>query len=162
MSQRIALFAGSFDPFTRAHAALVESALQLFDRVVIGVGHNISKRTLLSDSQRIRLIADLYAEDERVEVAAYDGLTVTFAREVGAVALIRGVRGVADLEAERTLDSVNRELAPDIQTILLLTPAAMTHISSTAVRELLAFGERACAGAMLPEGVDIDRYLELK
>ncbi len=158
--EKIALFAGSFDPFTRAHAALVDSALCLFDRVVSGVGRNVSRRALLSERQRLSLIRDLYSNSERVEVEVYEGLTVNFAREIGAVALVRGVRGVADLEAERNYDTVNRELAPEIQTLLLLTPPKMMHISSSAVRELLSFAERRCVEEMMPEGVEIEKYLE--
>ena len=87
---RIALFAGSFDPFTRGHEAVVEEALRLFDEVVIGVGENVSKKGLLAVDERCRLIEDLYADNERVRVAKYSTLTGDFARKVGATALVRG------------------------------------------------------------------------
>ncbi len=153
-----ALFAGSFDPFTLGHAAIVESALRLCDRVVVGVGHNISKRSLLSGEQRVRLIAEHYADEPRVSVALYAGLTGVFAREVGAAILIRGVRNSIDLETERTLEAVNRGLYPELQTVMVFTPAEMAHISSSCVRELLAFGESV--DTMMPRGVDIRRYLD--
>lgn len=156
--ERVALFAGSFDPFTLGHAALVESALRLFDRVVVGIGHNISKRALLPEMQRQRLIEELYEGNPRVRVAIYDGLTCEFARSVGASVLVRGLRSAADVEIERTLEAVNRELYPDIQSVLLFTPANLSHISSSCVRELLAFGQSV--DSLMPQGVDIDKYLE--
>lgn len=154
--ERIALFPGSFDPFTRGHAALVSSALILFDRVVIGVGVNISKSGLLSPEQRLRLIEEYYHDEPRVETYIYSGMTVDFAREIGAVAMVRGVRNSMDLEVERTLEAVNREIYPELQTVMLLTPAPVAHISSSCVRELLAFGRDVAS--MMPEGIDINEY----
>ncbi len=155
-SKRIALFPGSFDPFTRGHAALVTSALNIFDRVVIGVGNNISKNSLLSAEKRVQLISDYYRNEERVSVATYSGMTIDFAREVGAVAFIRGIRNSIDLELERTLEAVNRGIDPDIISIMLLTPAEVAHISSSCVRELLTFGRDV--SEMMPEGIDINNY----
>lgn len=156
--KRVALFAGSFDPFTRGHGAVVEEALRLFDEVVIAVGENISKRSLLSVEQRCRLIADLYDKNSRVRVASYSTLTGDFAREVGAIALVRGVRNTVDFELERTMEATNRELFPGLTTILLVTPAEYMHISSSMVRELLAFGRKV--DDYLPQGVDIAKYIE--
>ncbi len=155
--ESVALFAGSFDPFTRGHAAVVEAALRLFDSVVVGVGNNVAKSSLLSVEQRVALIDELYSDDERLSTAVYGSLTVDFAREVGATALVRGVRSVADFESERTLESVNRALAPDLQTVLLFTPAEVAHVSSSCVRELLAFGKDV--DFMMPEGVELKKYM---
>lgn len=155
--ERVALFAGSFDPFTRGHEALVEEALRLFDRVVIGVGANIAKRGLLTVEQRMRLIDDLYRDNDRVEVAAYDTLTTDFARKVGATALVRGVRNTLDFEFERTMEATNRHLAPELTTVLLVAPAEYGHISSSVVRELLSFGREV--DELLPQKIDIKNYL---
>ena len=155
--KRVALFAGSFDPFTRGHEALVEEALRLFDRVVIGVGANIAKRGLLTVEQRMRLIDDLYRDNDRVEVAAYDTLTADFARKVGATALVRGVRNTLDFEFERTMEATNRHLAPELTTVLLVAPAEYGHISSSVVRELLSFGREV--DELLPQKIDIKNYL---
>ena len=154
---KIALFAGSFDPFTRGHAALVEEALHLFDKVVIGIGANVAKQGLLSVEQRKQLISDIYRNESRVEVASYTSLTTDFAREVGATALIRGVRNTIDFEFERTMEAANRHLAPELTTILLIAPAEYGHISSSMVRELLAFGRDA--SEYLPQNIDINNYL---
>ena len=144
-------------PFTRGHEALVEEALRLFDRVVIGVGANIAKRGLLTVEQRMRLIDDLYRDNDRVEVAAYDTLTADFARKVGATALVRGVRNTLDFEFERTMEATNRHLAPELTTVLLVAPAEYGHISSSVVRELLSFGREV--DELLPQKIDIKNYL---
>ena len=154
---KIALFAGSFDPFTRGHAALVEEALHLFDKVVIGIGENVAKQGLLSVEQRKQLISDIYRNESRVEVASYTSLTADFAREIGATALIRGVRNTVDFEFERTMEATNRHLAPELTTILLIAPAEYGHISSSMVRELLAFGRDV--SEYLPQNIDIKNYL---
>ena len=153
---RIALFAGSFDPFTRGHEVVVEEALKLFDKVVIGVGENVSKRSLLSVEQRCRLIGDIYRDNDRVEVASYSTLTGDFAREVGATVLVRGVRNAVDFEFERTIEITNRQLFPELTTVLLPTPVEYMHISSSMVRELLAFGRDV--KEYLPQGVDLESY----
>ena len=157
---KIALFAGSFDPFTRGHEAVVEAALKLFDEVVIGVGANVSKKGLLSVEARCRLIEDCYKANSRVRVATYSTLTGDFAREVGATALVRGVRNTVDFEFERTIEATNRELFPELTTVLLVTPAEYMHVSSSMVRELLAFGRDA--SDYLPQNIKIENYLTQK
>jgi pantetheine-phosphate adenylyltransferase len=155
--QRVAIFPGSFDPFTRGHEAIVEEALRLFDEVVIAVGENVSKKGLLSIDDRCRLIEDVYAEESRVRVAKYSTLTGDFAREVGATTLIRGVRNTVDFEFERTIEATNRNLFPELTTVLLLTPAEYMHISSSVVRELLAFGRKV--DEYMPQSIRIENYL---
>lgn len=152
----IALFAGSFDPFTRGHEAVVDTALHLFDEVVIGVGENISKKGLLSIEQRCQLISDLYRNNSRVKVASYNTLTGDFARKVGATVLVRGVRNTVDFEFERTIEATNRQLFPELTTVLLPTPAEYMHISSSTVRELLAFGRGV--DDYMPQDIDIKNY----
>ncbi len=153
----VAFFSGSFDPFTRGHAAIVEQSLRLFDRVVIGVGVNINKSGFLAAEERLRLIEELYRDDARVEVRLYSGLTGDEALMVGATALVRGVRNTVDFELERTMESMNRRLYPQLQTVLLMTPAEVSDISSSCVRELLAFGREV--DELMPEGVEIKKYL---
>ena len=154
----IALFAGSFDPFTRGHEAVVDTALHLFDEVVIGVGENISKKGLLSIEQRCQLISDLYRNNSRVKVASYNTLTGDFARKVGATVLVRGVRNTVDFEFERTIEITNRKLFPELTTVLLPTPVEYMHISSSMVRELLAFGRSV--DEFMPAGINLKEYIE--
>ena len=154
---KIALFAGSFDPFTLGHEAVVEEALKLFDEVVVAVGENVSKHALLSVEQRCRLIEDVYGNEERVRVASYSTLTGDFAREVGATVLVRGVRNSVDFEFERTIEIANRQLFPELTTVLLPTPVEYMHISSSMVRELLAFGRSV--DEFMPARIRISNYL---
>ena len=151
------IFPGSFDPFTRGHAAVVAEALRIFDRVVIGVGDNIAKNGLLPIEKRMELIKDLYADDPRVEVGAYDSLTGDFARAWGAKVIVRGVRTDYDIEYEQNMAAINKQLYPDITTVILCTPAELSHISSSVVRELLSFGRNV--DEFMPEGTDINKYL---
>lgn len=155
--ERTAIFPGSFDPFTRGHAALVETALNLFDRIVIGIGNNTAKRGLLTVENRKRLIDDIYRGNDRVEARIYTGLTGEFAEEVGACAIIRGVRNTTDFEYERTMEATNHRIYPALTTVMLFTPTPVADIASSTVREVLSFGRSV--EEFLPEGVDIADYL---
>ena len=152
-----ALFPGSFDPFTRGHQALVESALVLFDKVIIAIGENIQKQSLLTLEQRVALIKELYNNNPRVECVTYNTLTIDLARTLQVSAIVRGVRNTIDFEYERTLAQTNRRLYPDITTVLLFTPAEYADVSSSTVRELLAFGREV--DWLLPDGVDLKEYM---
>lgn len=133
------LFAGTFDPFTIGHASVVRRALQLFDRVVVAVGVNDAKHPETTAQQRVEAIRSFYADDERVQVVAYSGLTVDVAREHGAAFIVKGVRSVRDYESEREQAEVNRRLA-GIDTVLLLAEPGLEAVSSSTVRSLRSFG----------------------
>ena len=133
------LFPGSFDPFTRGHDDIVKRALGLFDEVIIAVGYNESKKGWLTPEERVRTISKLYADEPRITVESYTGVTVDFAREHGVTAIIRGVRTTADFEYEMQMADVNRQLA-GIETILLPASPQLSSISSSVVRELAHFG----------------------
>lgn len=133
------LFAGTFDPFTIGHASVVRRALQLFDRVVVAVGVNDAKHPETTTQQRVEAIRSLYADDERVTVVAYSGLTVDVAREHGAAFIVKGVRSVRDYESEREQAEVNRRLA-GIDTVLLMAEPGLEAVSSSTVRSLRSFG----------------------
>ena len=156
---KIAIFPGSFDPFTRGHAAVVEEALTLFDKVIIAIGDNIEKRSLLSVEARQQLINKVFCNDSRVECTAYSTLTGEIARKVGATAIIRGVRNTVDFEYERTMAQINRRIFPDITTVMLFTPPQLSDIASSTVRELHAFGQDV--SDMMPEGISLDDYIKL-
>lgn len=141
---KIALFPGSFDPFTIGHASIVRRALGMFDRIVIAVGYNINKRSLLSPQERVEAIERVYAEESRVSVVAYDDLTADLALRQKAHYIIRGIRSVKDFEYERDIASVNQRLS-GVETVLLFTEPQYADISSTVVRELLSFGKDVSA-----------------
>ena len=155
--QRIVLFPGSFDPFTRGHEALVGQALRLFDRVIIGIGNNPGKSGLLTVENRRRLIADLYADEPRIEARIYTGLTGDFARHAGACAILRGVRNTTDFEYERTMEAANHRIHPEITTVMLFTPSEVADIASSTVREVLAFGRPV--DEFMPRSIHIEEYL---
>ena len=138
--ERTALFAGTFDPYTRGHHALVERALVLFDTVVVAVGRNLEKKCMLSVEERVSAIEKLYAGNGRVKVAVYDTLTMDFAQSVGATALLRGVRSVKDFEYERDIADINLRLG-GIDTVLLVSEPEYAAISSSVVRELMKYGK---------------------
>ena len=147
-SLRIALFPGSFDPFTIGHQSLVKRGLELADRIIIAIGHNESKRTCFSLEERLDAIRKLYKDDSRIEVIAYQTLTTDLAKQTGAQFILRGIRSVIDFEYEKTIADVNRTLT-GIETVFLLAEPQYAHISSSVVRELLHFGKEV--SAFLPE-----------
>lgn len=139
-AKRVALFPGTFDPFTIGHHSLVERGLALADELVVAIGINEQKRTCFTLEERLEAIRALYAEEPRVKVAAYRSLTTDFAREVGARFILRGIRTVADFEYEKNIADVNRKLS-GIETLLLFTEPEYACVSSSMVRELLHFGK---------------------
>lgn len=146
--ERTALFAGTFDPFTKGHHALVLRALAIFDKVVVAVGRNMGKKCLFTVEQRVEAIEKLYAADKRVEVMAYDGLTMDLAKEIGTTALLRGVRNTKDFEYEREIADVNFRIG-GIETVLLMSEPEHASISSSIVRELMNYGKDVTA--LLPD-----------
>lgn len=148
----IALFPGSFDPFTVGHADIVRRALPLFDRLIIAVGINPSKHGKQTAVQRVESIASLYRKEPRIEVRSYSSLTVDFASECGARYIVRGVRSPIDFEYERNMAEVNRRLS-GVETVILCADPALAYISSSLVRELEAFGRDV--SEYLPSASDI-------
>ena len=137
---RIAIFPGSFDPFTIGHASIVRRGLEMFDKIVIGVGDNANKRSFLTPEERVAAIEKVYASESRVKVVAYDNLTADLARREQARFVLRGIRSVKDFEYERDIAGINHRLS-GVETVLLFTEPHYADISSTIVRELLAFGK---------------------
>ena len=134
------IFVGSFNPFTIGHDSIVTRALPLFDRLVIGVvGEQVHKPDLPSAQERVKAIANLYADEPRIEVKAYYGLAVDFAKAENAHFIVKGVRSVKDFEYEREQADINRQLS-GVETILLYSEPQYASISSTMVRELQHFG----------------------
>ena len=143
-AERIALFPGSFDPFTIGHADIVKRGLDLFDKIVIAVGVNANKHHHFTAEERVQAIRKLYDGDLRIEVTNYDDLTVDLAQRVGAKFILRGIRSVKDFEYERDIASINKRLA-DVETVFLFSDPAHADISSGVVRELMAYGKDVSA-----------------
>lgn len=136
---RKVLFPGSFDPFTLGHADIVKRVLGIFDELIIAVGYNEKKVGWMPVEERVNSIRRLYADEPRVTVESYTGLTVDFARGKGVTAIVRGVRTTADFEYEMQLADVNRQLT-GIETVLLPASPQLASLSSSVVRELASFG----------------------
>ena len=136
---KIALFPGTFDPFTVGHANIVERALPLFDKIVIAVGINDSKRPLYPTERRVEFISSLYENESRIEVVSYDDLTIDLAHRINANYILRGLRSVKDFEYERDGAAMNRKLG-GVETILMLTEPQHAAVSSSVVRELIRYG----------------------
>lgn len=137
---RTAIFPGSFDPFTIGHANIVERGLPLFDRIVIGVGVNDKKRSLHSAEERVAAIRKVYANEPRIEVVAYSDLTIDLVKRERAQFILRGVRSVKDFEYERDIAAINKRLS-GVETVMLFTESHLAAISSSVVRELIAYGK---------------------
>lgn len=151
MTNSVAVYPGSFDPPTNGHLDIVERAAKLFDHVVVGVGTNVAKRTLFSTDERIELMQEACARFTNVEVRAFDGLTVEFARTTGATFVIRGIRVLSDFEFEFEMANMNHQLAPEIEMVFLMTSPEYLFLSASRVKELVAFG--ASVDAFVPANV---------
>jgi pantetheine-phosphate adenylyltransferase len=147
---RTALFPGTFDPFTLGHASIVERGLVLFDRIVIAIGINAEKKTYFTLQERLEQIKACYADNDRVEVCAYEGLTVELAQEKGAGFILRGVRSITDFEYERQLSDIYRRLS-NIETVSLFTEPSLSYIQSSMVRDLLRYHKDI--SAFVPEAI---------
>jgi pantetheine-phosphate adenylyltransferase len=140
----IAVYPGSFDPITNGHLDVIGRALNAFDRVIVGVLANPRKQPLLSAGDRVGVIRASLAEagldPARVEVEAFDGLTVDFCGRVGAAFIVRGLRAISDFETEMQLAHNNRRLAPGVDTVFFMTAVEHAYVSSSLVKEIAAFG----------------------
>jgi len=140
MTDRVAIYPGSFDPPTNGHLDIVERSSRLFDRVVIGVGRNLTKKTVFDADERVSLMRDACKKWPNVEVRSFDGLQVAFAKECGASFIIRGIRALSDFEFEFEMGNMNRALAPGIEMVYLMTAPEYLFLSASRVKELVAFG----------------------
>lgn len=134
--KNIAVFAGSFCPFTKGHEDIVRKALPLFDHLYIALGHNHAKQDIFPVEQRLQWIKDLYDGVPQVTVMAYEGLTTDLCRELGANFLVRGVRNAADYAAEEEMRRINLALNPEVETIFIPTSPELEIVSSSLIREL--------------------------
>ena len=150
------LFPGTFDPFTIGHLSIVNRALQHFDEVVIGIGHNMFKKTFFPTEKRVAIVKKIFEKEPRVSVVSYDSLTVDFATEIGADLILRGIRTVADFEYERNVADTNRCLT-GIETVMLFTETQYSFISSSVVRELLIYGKDV--SKFVPDNINLKQFI---
>jgi pantetheine-phosphate adenylyltransferase len=147
-----AIFPGSFDPMTKGHVSVLKRALPLFETIYVSIGINSSKKAMFSMEQRKTWIEQVFKNEPRIEVSTYNGLTVDHCRSVGANYIIRGIRNSFDMEYERSIAQMNRDMNADIDTIFFVPEPIHSAISSTIVRDIIANG--GDVAKYLPEGLD--------
>ena len=137
---RICLFPGTFDPLTLGHVDIINRALPLFDKIVVGIGLNAAKGPMFTPEQRLAWIHEIYKDEPRVQGAIYDGLTVEYCKKIGSHFILRGIRYVSDFEYEKTIADANRTLDRTIETIFLTGEPKYTSVASTIVRDIIRNG----------------------
>jgi pantetheine-phosphate adenylyltransferase len=154
--KKIAVFPGSFDPFTIGHEGIVLRALSLFDEIIIAVGANALKKSYYPLNVRKEMISKVFLYEPRIRVDHYEGLTVDYCRNNGAGYLLRGLRTSADFEFERAIAQINKALASDVESVFLLTSPEHTPINSTIVRDIIRSG--GDASRFVPASIDLKDY----
>jgi pantetheine-phosphate adenylyltransferase len=147
--QTICLFPGTFDPVTLGHVDIITRAIPLFDKIIVGIGKNVTKAPMFSPEQRLQWISELFKNQPKVEGAIYEGLTVDFCKKIKANFILRGIRYVSDFEYEKTIADANRTLDKSIETIFLTGEPKYTSVASTIVRDIIRNG--GDASHFLPE-----------
>lgn len=156
MMDKIAIFPGSFDPFTVGHESIVKRALPMFDKIVIMIGYNINKKSFYPIAKRLKWINQVFKDETKIEVQIYDGLTVDFCKEVNAKYILRGIRTSADFEYERAIAQVNKKMHPEIESIFLLTLPEHTPVMATIVRDIASHG--GDVSMFIPAVLDINEF----
>lgn len=154
--KRIAVFAGSFDPITIGHVHIIKRALKMFDTVYVMIGVNPGKKYMFPLEDRLAYVQRALMHEPNVKVAAYDGFTADFCKEVGACAIIRGLRGGADFEYENMIAHANKKIYPNLETVFMMTDGNYIGISSSLVREMYSHGKDV--SDMIPDGIVLPKY----
>ena len=149
---KICLFPGTFDPVTLGHTDIIGRSLPLFDKLFIGIGRNSNKTAMFSEEQRLKWLKDIYKNEPKIKVLAYDGLTVDCCKLVGANFILRGIRYVNDFEYEKAIADMNRSLANNVETIFLTCLPKYTSVASTLVRDVIRNG--GDVSQFLPDAVN--------
>ena len=155
--KKLAVFAGSFDPFTVGHESIVKRALPLFDKITIAVGTNTLKKGYFSLDKRLAMIREVFHDQNKVQVDHYEGLTVDYCKRIGARYLLRGLRTSADFEYERAIAQLNKAMYPDVESVFLLTLPDHTPINSTIIRDIIRYG--GDASKFIPKSIDLKKYM---
>ncbi len=140
MPDRLAVFPGSFDPLTNGHVSILSRALRIFDGIIVAVAVNVRKQPMFTFDERMRMIQEVFGDDERVRAESLHGLLADYARDRGACAILRGLRAPSDFEYELQMSQMNRHLNPDLETVFLTAEARGSYVSSSLVKEVAALG----------------------
>jgi len=154
--KKVAVFPGSFDPFTIGHEAIVRRALILFDEIIVAIGANALKKSFYPLAKKREMIKKVFQDELRVRIDHYEGLTVDYCKKNGAGYILRGLRTAADFEFERAIAQINKVMAPDIESVFLLTVPEHSHINSSIVRDIIRSG--GDASRFVPASINIKDY----
>jgi pantetheine-phosphate adenylyltransferase len=154
--KKTAVFPGSFDPFTIGHEGIIKRALNIFDEIIIAVGANALKKSFYSVETREKMICKIFENEPRIKVDHYEGLTVDYCRAHNAKFLLRGLRTAADFEFERAIAQVNKAMAPEIESVFILTVPEHSPVNSTIVRDIIRSG--GDASRFVPSSIDLSDY----
>ena len=149
IQEKVAVFPASFDPLTNGHLDIVERALGIFDRLFLAVAFNIEKEGTFSKDERIAMLRSVFGDEPRIEVTAFDNLTVDFAMEIGAKVIIRGLRAMSDFEYEFEMALMNKHLYPEVETVFMMASQKYLYVSSSRLKELVRLGRTV--DAFVPE-----------
>jgi pantetheine-phosphate adenylyltransferase len=149
----IAVFPGSFDPFTLGHESIVRRVLPLFDQVIVGIGINSHKNYYFTLEKRKEWIAKVFADEKKVSVQTFSGLTINFCRKVNAKFIVRGLRTTTDLEFEKAIAQMNKTMANEIETLFILPTPELSAINSTIIRDIVRNG--GDASSFVPAAIDL-------
>ena len=152
MSRR-AVYTGSFDPITLGHLNIIQRSRMLFDRLIVGIGYNLSKKALFAPEERLELVRQVTRDMDNVEVQVFDGLAVEFVRRVDARIMVRGVRPLTDIAGEFTMTMANRQLADDLETVFLMADARFVHVSSSLIKQVAPMADDWQLARFIPEEI---------
>lgn len=150
--QKIAVYPGSFDPFTYGHINIIERGLEIFDTIVVAVAHNTSKRTVFTGQERVNLIKESFKDEPGVIVDTFEGLLVDYCKEHGYSVILRGLRTVSDFEFEFQIAHANRHMYNKLETLFMMTESGFSHLSSTIIKEIISLGGQG--KGMIPPPVE--------
>ena len=155
--EKVAVFPGSFDPFTVGHESIVLRGLSLFDKIIIAVGFNANKKSFFSIEQRLAIISKVFEHEPRIEVISYEGLTVDLCKRINVFYILRGLRTSDDFEFERAIGQVNKAMLHEVESVFFLTAPEHSFINSTVIRDILQ--HNGDPSQFLPQSININDYL---
>ena len=150
--RKVAIYPGSFDPFTKGHQNIIERGVRVFGQVVVAVAHNTSKKTIFTLQERVDLLNEIFRGRDDVKVDYFEGLLVDYAKKMGTNVVLRGMRTVSDFEYELQMALANKTLSPELETVFMVTDSEFSHISSSVIREVVSLGGQATH--MVPDIVE--------
>jgi pantetheine-phosphate adenylyltransferase len=149
---KVAVYPGSFDPFTNGHKNIIERGVKVFDQIVVAVAHNTSKKTVFTVEERVEILNEVFKDRGDVKVDFFEGLLVDYIKRKGTNIVLRGMRTVSDFEFEMQIALANKTLSSDLETVFMVTDSEFAHISSTVIKEVTSLG--GTVSHMVPEIVE--------